>query len=396
MKMYKSLLMMPFLLLFSCNESDDTGSGYEVIDPYASISATFGTNINPDALANYANQDVPAYITKDNSNGNTITDEGATLGRVLFYDKNLSSDNTISCSSCHMQEHAFSDVAVSSTGVNGTTGRHSMRLINTRFANETHFFWDERAETLEEQTTMPIRDHGEMGFSGEDGDLSFDDLIIKLNNIGYYQELFTLAYGTDEITENKIQLALAQFIRSIQSFDSKYDEGRAVAGADGPPFANFTTQENQGKNLCLAPPAFNQAGVRVGGGVGCAGCHRLPEFDIDPASLNNGVIGIIGGGGIDTDNTRAPSLRDIVKADGTINSPLMHTGGFTTVEAAIGHYNSINTDNNNNLDPRLTPGGIGQQLNMSQQEIAALTAFLKTLTGTNVYTDEKWSDPFPQ
>lgn len=250
MKIYKSLFVIPFVLLFSCNNDDTTTSEYEEINPYPHISATFGTSINIDALANYANQPVPDYMTKDNSNGNFITDEGATLGRVLFYDKNLSSNNTISCSSCHMQEHAFSDIAVSSTGVNGTTGRHSMRLINTRFADETHFFWDERAETLEEQTTMPIRDHGEMGFSGENGDLSFDDLIIKLKNIGYYQELFTIVYGTDEITENKIQLALAQFIRSIQSFDSKYDEGRAITGADALPFPNFTMQENDGK-ICF-------------------------------------------------------------------------------------------------------------------------------------------------
>ncbi|OIQ16892.1 MAG: cytochrome-c peroxidase [Flavobacterium sp. MedPE-SWcel] len=392
--MYKSLLMLPLVLLFSCSNDDDTSEYQEIVDPYASINETFGANINAEALANYANQVVPAYITKDNSGGNIITDKGATLGRVLFYDKNLSSDNTISCSSCHMQEHAFGDLAISSTGVNGTTGRHSMRLINTRFADETQFFWDERAVTLEAQTTMPIRDHGEMGFSGENGDLNFDDLIVKLSDIGYYQELFTLVYGTDEITENKMQLALAQFIRSIQSFDSKYDVGRAATGADQPNFANFTTQENQGKNLFLAPPAFNQGGVRVAGGVGCAGCHRIPEFDIDPDSRNNGVIGVLGGGGIDVENTRAPSLRDLVKADGTLNGPLMHTGSFATVEAAINHYDVINTGNNNNLDPRLRPGGNGQQLNMSQQEIAALTAFLRTLTGSNVYTDEKWSDPF--
>lgn len=394
MKIYKSLFVIPFVLLFSCNNDDTTTSEYEDINPYPHISATFGTSINIDALANYANQPIPDYITKDNSNGNFITDEGATLGRVLFYDKNLSSNNTISCSSCHMQEHAFSDIAVSSTGVNGTTGRHSMRLINTRFADETHFFWDERAETLEEQTTMPIRDHGEMGFSGENGDLSFDDLIIKLNNIGYYQELFTIVYGTDEITENKIQLALAQFIRSIQSFDSKYDEGRAITGADAPPFPNFTMQENDGKNLFLTPPVYNQEGMRIGGGVGCAACHRAPEFDIDPASLNNGVINKIGGG-IDVDNTRAPSLRDVIKADGTLNGPLMHSGSFEAIEAAIAHYNFPIQLNNNNLDPRLRPVGSGLHLILSEQDIKDLAAFFKTLAGTNVYTDEKWSNPFP-
>ena len=393
MKMYRCLLTLPLVLLFSCS-NDDSDSNYEVIDPYENIKATFGHTIDVDALANYANQVVPAYITKDNTGGNLITDAGATLGRVLFYDKNLSSNNTVSCSSCHIQESAFGDTDLSSTGVNGTTGRHSMRLINTRFGTETRFFWDERAETLEEQTTMPIRDHGEMGFSGADGDEDFDALITKLNNIAYYKELFLLAYGTQEITEDKMKLALAQFIRSIQSFDSKYDEGRAATGNDQQAFAIFTQQENEGKNLFLAPPQFNQQGVRTGGGVGCAGCHRIPEFDIDPNSRNNGIIGIIGGNGIDLDNTRAPSLRDLVNPDGTLNGPTMHNGVFNTLSATIGHYNEITIGNNTNLDPRLRPGGNGQQLNMSQDEIQALAAFLRTLTGSDVYTNEKWADPF--
>ncbi len=382
---------LSLLLLFSCNNNNDE---YQAIDPYQNIKETFGDNLDPDNLYNYAGQQVPDYITKDNSGANPITNKGATLGRVLFYDVNLSSDNTVSCASCHKQEHAFSDLAVASAGVNGLTTRHTMRLINTRFAAESHFFWDERALSLEQQTTMPVRNHGEMGFSGENGDQSFDDLIVKLGNLGYYKELFTFVYGSEEITEQKIQQALAQFVRSIQSFDSKYDAGRALAGNDGPPFTNFTQQENQGKDLFLRPPAFNQNGQRINGGVGCAGCHRIPEFDIDPAARNNGLIANLSGGGFDITNTRAPSLRDLVKADGNLNGPLMHTGQFATLENAILHYNVITTDNNNNLDNRLMPGGIGQKLNMTQQEIDALVAFLKTLTGSNVYTDAKWSDPF--
>ena len=96
-----------------------------------------------------------------------------------------------------------------------------MRLINVQFSDEVKFFWDERAETLEAQTTMPIKDHGEMGFSGENGDLSFEDLLEKLNGIGYYNELFTFAFGNSNITEDRIQQALSQFVRSIQSFDTK-------------------------------------------------------------------------------------------------------------------------------------------------------------------------------
>ena len=270
-----------------------------------------------------------------------------------------------------------------------------MRLINSRFATETKFFWNERAINLETQTTMPIKDHCEMGFSGENGDLSFDDLITKLSAIGYYKELFKFVYGTEEITEAKIQSALAQFIRSIQSFDSKYDAGRVLAANDGQPFSNFTAQENQGKNLFLSSPVFNTSGVRTSGGLGCAGCHRAPEFDIDPNTLNNGIIRTIAGTGIYTGNTRAPSLRDLVRTDGTQNGPMMHTGVITTLQAAIGHYGTINlAPGNNNLDPRLTPNGVGQQLNLTATEVNAVIAFLRTLSGTDVYTNTKWSNPF--
>lgn len=392
----KNKLMIVCSLLFlltSCNKNEE--DDYEEIDNYPNVVATFGDNIDLTSLANYANQTVPNYIIKNNSGSNTITDKGATLGRVLFYDKNLSSNNTISCASCHQQANAFSDVAVSSQGVNGATGRHSMRLVNNRFAVETKFFWDERAVNLETQTTMPIKDHGEMGYSGLNGDESFSGLITKLSGIGYYKELFKFVYGSEEITESKMQMALAQFIKSIQSFDSKYDAGRALVANDGQPFTNFTAQENQGKNLFLAPPVFDATGNRTSGGLGCAGCHAAPEFDIDPNTRNNGIIGSINGTGIDINNTRAPSLRDLVKADGTTNGPMMHTGVITTLQAAIGHYGTINlAPGNTNLDPRLRPNGFGQQLHLTAPEVNSVIAFLRTLSGTNVYTDSKWSNPF--
>lgn len=392
----KTLCIVTVLALTSCNNSED--SQYIPVTPtasYPNVEAAFGTKINLNSLANYANQFIPPYIRKSNGAANPVTDKGATLGRVLFYDKNLSVNNTISCSSCHQQANAFSDTNVASTGVNGTTGRHSMRLINARFAVESKFFWDERAGSLELQTTMPIKDHGEMGFSGANGDLAFSDLIIRLQGIGYYKELFKFVYGTEEVTENRIQLALAQFVRSIQSFDSKYDAGRILVANDGQPFPNFTAQENTGKNLFLTPPVFDATGNRTSGGLGCAGCHAAPEFDIDPNTRNNGIIGTISGTGIDINVTRAPSLRDIVKKDGTLNGGFMHTATINSLQTAIGHYGTINiAPGNTNLDPRLRPNGFGQQLHLTANEVNATIAFLRTLSGTNVYTDTKWSSPF--
>jgi cytochrome c peroxidase len=340
--------------------------------------------------ANYANQPIPAYITRDNTPpDNEITDLGATLGRVLFYDKRLSINNTISCSSCHNQQDAFGDTSTASLGVAGTTGRHSMRLINARFSTEQKFFWDERAASAEDQATQPIQDHIEMGFSGTLGDPAFPDLVVKLSAIEEYRVLFQGVFGDAGITEERVGKAIAQFVRSLQSFDSKYDAGRAIRN-DGQPFPNFTASENAGKQIFLTPPNA--------GGAGCAGCHRPPEFDIDPNSGNNGVVSKIGGG-TDFTNTRSPSLRDIVDAMGNPHGGFMHDASLTTLGAVIEHYNAIPAVVSG-IDPRLTrPGGPGagpqpQSLNLDATEKSNLEAFLRTLTGSSIYSDEKYSSPF--
>ena len=378
-------------LIISCSKKDSPAT-----EKYPAIRAAFGTNIDPDNLVNYAGQPVPGYITKDNSRATPVNNARATLGRVLFYDKALSIDNSISCASCHKQQFAFSDTALISSGVvGGVTGRHSMRLINTRFAVESKFFWNERAASLEAQTTMPVQDHAEMGFSGQNGRPGITNLITKLKGISYYQELFTSVYGDVNITETRLQECLAGFVRSIQSFDSKYDAGRAQAPNDGAPFANFTAQENQGKMLWITPPQFDATGNRIGGGLGCNACHNAPEFDIDPNTRNNGIIGTVNSNVLDPDNTRAPSLRDLLRTNGSPNGPMMHTGVIKDLQAAIGHYGAINlAPGNNNLDPRLRPNGFGQRLNLTAPEVNAVMAFLGTLSGTNVYADTKWANPF--
>ena len=270
-----------------------------------------------------------------------------------------------------------------------------MRLINARFALESRFFWNERASSLEAQTTMPIQDHAEMGFSGQNGRPGLPVLLSRLSGIGYYKELFRFVYGDTVVTEARMQECLAHFIRSIQSFDAKYDAGRALVPNDAQPFPNFTPLENQGKNLWLMPPVFDASGSRIGGGLGCNGCHNAPEFDISPGSRNNGIIGVIGSPGLDLGVTRAPSLRDLVRTNGEINGPMMHTGNFRSLRNAIGHYGSISiAPRTTNLDPRLMPGGFGQQLNLTAPEVDAVVAFMQTLSGNNVYVDARWSDPF--
>ena len=377
-------IMAVMMTLTACNHHAEVT---EPVKQYSSeaVDAMFNGKIDINNPFDYEGQLVPSYITKDNTGANPITNEGATLGRVLFYDTNLSTDNTISCASCHIQSKAFGDDLALSLGVNGSTGRHSMRLINARFSDEQRFFWDERANSLEEQVTKPIQDHLEMGFSGINGDPDINDLITKLQGIDYYQELFESAYGDRDITEVKLQTALAQFVRSIQSFDAKYDIGRAQVNNDLTDFPNFTDEENTGKRLFLDPPPI--------GGAGCGGCHRAPEFDIDPLSGNNGIITVAGSNASDLTNTRAPSLRDIFNPEGVLNGPLMHDGSIITALQVVNHYDNIMQDNAN-LDRRLRGGGRLQMLNLDEADKNAIIAFLKTLSGRNVYSAEQWSNPF--
>ena len=351
---------------------------------------TSGT-IDVNNLLNYSNQTVPSYIIKDNTPlNNTITDETATLGRVLFYDKNLSANNKIACASCHKQEFAFGDTATVSEGLNGgLTMRHAPRLINMRFAEDSTAFWDRRASSIEMQTTMPIQDHVEMGFSGAQGDPDFDSLINKLAIIPYYDTLFTLAYGNDSITEEKIQKALAQFVRSIQSFDSKYDSGRALVTSELDSFPNFTVSENLGKTL------FNTHALI--GGASCYLCHVPPEFDIKRTSKNIGLLSVAGDStAVDSTNERSPTIRDVYNPNGEINGPFMHDGSHETMEEVLEFYDSIPADDatNGNFDPLL--GIPPYKLNLTATKTQALIDFMKTLSGNAVYTDVRWSDPFDE
>lgn len=172
---------------------------------------------------------------------NQLTNEGALLGRVLFYDKNLSKNASISCASCHQQSKGFSDNRTLSKGfLNGDTRRHSMTLVNLKYYQRSRFFWDERAATLEDQVLIPFQDAVEMG-------MTLDEVVNAVKSKEIYPILFQRAFGSTEINSDKISKALAQFVRSIVSFSSKYDAGRSASANMGAPFANFTPEENNGK-----------------------------------------------------------------------------------------------------------------------------------------------------
>jgi cytochrome c peroxidase len=301
---------------------------------------------------------------------NPITDAGATLGRVLFYDKRLSANNTVSCGSCHLQSRAFSDTARFSRGFKGgRTARNSMTLGNARFYFRGRFFWDERALNLETQVLLPIQDSVEMG-------MKLEAVAERLRQTPFYPQLFEKAFGSSEVTSDRIARALAQFVRSLVSANSKFDAGfRNVTPGEAPGFALLTPQERQGMVV------FNGAG-------GCSRCHGT-NGHIAPAVFNNGLDATITDAGAGGGRFKAASLRNI-----ELTAPYMHDGRFATLEEVVEHY-----DNGVRASPTLDIGlrGIGGQprrLNLSPSDKAALVAFLKALTDQTFITDPRFSDPF--
>lgn len=329
---------------------------------------------------NYADIDLPGYFTSSPLQffesipaDNPVTDNGATLGRVLFYDKNLSLSRKVSCGSCHFQDRGFADTAALSIGhLGGLTRRNAMHIVNLRY--NRRFFWDLRAQGLETQVLMPIQNEIEMG-------MTLDTLVARLKTTDYYQPLFTSAFGDAEITSPRIAAALSQFVRSIVSYQTKYDEGVMTD------FANFTSQELQGKALY-----FN-------GVTKCNQCHSTVNF-FDPGARNNGLgedmadEGRFEITGLESDKGlfKVSSLRNIA-----LTAPYMHDGRFATLEEVIDHYDH-GIQPHPNLDDRLTAdnqvGGTPYSLHLSASDKAALVAFLNTLTDFAMVSDEKFSDPF--
>jgi cytochrome c peroxidase len=347
----------------------------------------------PEAVFGYTPDDMPAHFAQANVLAadntpltNPVTDDGATLGRVLFYERNLSANRSTSCASCHHQNRGFGDSARFSRGfAGGHTDRHSMGLTNARFYANGAFFWDERAATLEDQVLMPVQDPTEMG-------LSIDTLLARLDALPYYAPLFEKAFGSADITELRVRHALAQFVRSMMSYGSRYDEGRAQVAAPAQPFPNFTAQENQGKALFF--------GAAPGGGPpapgACVSCHGTEAFSA-PGPRNNGLdamttdagVGGVNGNAAQVGLFKVPSLRNLSE-----RGPYMHDGRFATLEQVIDHY-STGVQNHPNLSPQLRgPDGQPVNPNFTAAQKASLVAFLHTLDDPGFALDLKFSDPF--
>lgn len=318
--------------------------------------------------------EIPYYLAslyKEPTN-NPTTKEGVELGKMLFFDPQLSANGTISCATCHKPENAFADTKDKSVGIGGTTGkRNSPTIYNVGLFRK--LFWDGRDTSLEQQSLHPIQDPTEMGST-------LIQVEQKLRSNPIYPPLFAKAFGTTNITSELIAKALAQFERSLVSYGSKFD--RANLGLYSP-----TPEEQLGRALFQQHP---YPGLRGGN---CGDCH-LPnallgnqnEYD---GFHNNGLessfsegqdIGLKNITGKDSDlgKFKTPNLRNIA-----LTAPYMHDGRFKTLEEVLDHYNSEDLFSHPNVDPLIKLGSNipgAPSLGLTEKEKKAIIAFLNMLT----------------
>ncbi len=377
------LSLAVIITLVSCNKNNGveidyeyyTDADYQMMSQYLDI---------PPVPMGYEDK-FPDYYGVGNR---TYNRDLATLGRVLFYDKNLSDDRTISCASCHRQDIGFSDDVAFSDGVNGRkTTRNSLALGSVFSFNEYYgsaiigrvpFFWDNRASSVQEQSKATLGNPDEMN-------MAMHEVLDRVKEQPYYRPLFEKAYGHDVQDEQEILDAISIFVNSIGSFNSKYDQAvdqylnsnnGSLSGINSSDLSKLSAVENKGRKLFVA---------------NCSSCHGNIEEGVAAPGLiqaNNGLEMVYEDDGIGNGMFKVPTLRNVEKT-----GPYMHDGRFATLEDVVDHYNE-GIVNHSHLSTQLKVGNQPKRMNMNNQEKAALVTFLKTYTDQEFLSAKKYSDPF--
>jgi cytochrome c peroxidase len=376
--MRKAILFCGILVLTFVAESCKKNSATQ-----NSISSFSATPSLPETPYDYSDR-----LGSDIILGNN---EIITLGRVLFYDRNLSASGNISCGTCHKQEKGFADNVQFHSGISGKKLTRNTLSIT---GNSNALFWDGRASSLQELSVMPIQNHNEMG-------MNLKELIRKINSLPYYNQLLQNAFGANEIDDVKLKNSLAFFCSVLSAAPiSAFDT------------INFTNQERLGFRL------FHSAEAK------CSSCHDVTNSTrngyfnfIDPADIGLDIdpqdegIASITKRMSDKGKFKIPNLRNVA-----LTAPYMHDGRFNTLEEVVEHYNSgvkpsknlsdILKDGNRIVQTFTIDGQTftesvldsttvkTQKLNLTEEKKQALVAFLKKLTDNTITTDYRLSDPF--
>ncbi|HSA59830.1 MAG TPA: cytochrome c peroxidase [bacterium] len=302
---------------------------------------------------------------------NPLTKAGVQLGRWLFYDPIISGDNTMSCSSCHVQSLGFADRKRFSPGIHGQNmGRNTMALANLAWSR--NFFWDGRAPSLEAQAVIPIQEPKEL-------DQPMTGLIEELKRHPVYPAMFGLAFGNTEITEERIGRAIGQFVASIVSFEAPLDEiervdvGLKREDEISPEFLEFRLT----KADKITKDTLNL----------CAKCHRGVDRHGNATGLYGGYR--MANNGLEQGQFKAPTLRNIA-----LTPPYMHDGRFDTLEEVLDHYDHGVKDFGG-LSPALREANEQpKKLNLSPEAKKKILIYLNLMTDKALLQNKNYSNPF--
>lgn len=340
---------------------------------------------------------MPVPIPADNP----LSDEKVILGRRLFYDRRLSFNNTIACSDCHRQEHAFSDARTYSVGATGElTVRHAMSLTNVAY-NARYTWADNTLKTLEQQALIPLtgRHPLEMGLHQDES-----GIMRRLGDDGEYARLFASAFPREVEPFHLVNVvrAISSFVRTLISFDAPYDrylrgERTALSESAQRGFALFRSSKTQ-CSRCHDGFNFRQTPG-----------HRTNEGDDSVAYHNTGLYNIGGDGSYpardrglidvtraaaDMGKFKAPTLRNVA-----VSAPYMHDGSMATLDAVIDHYAAggrVIEAGPDAGDGRASPykSHLITGFTITAQEKADLIEFLRSLTDQTFLTNPAFASPF--
>lgn len=401
MMKYYALFLFVLTVFFACQKNDFSVEQVgldiynEVFDPtlYVTIQSTAYTSKIPDYLKTVGMQDPVFSATK------------VGLGRVLFYDKSLSRDRSISCASCHQQKLAFSDNVAFSPGVEGRIGaRNAIPLGNvTSFA--AHYtsidgqtpalLWDHRATNISEQSPFAFTNPLEM-------DMTMPEVITRIKEKPYYAQLWKVAFGDFDVNKAQILTALNEFVGAIRSYNSRFDKAMIATAGDVTGITDTVVAQvyyGSDTSIITTLPFLSESEFR---GLNlfvdnCSKCHSpiRPFQEVFAACTGLEVeykdqgLGGITGHTSDNGIFKSPPLRNI-----GLTAPYMHDGRFKNLKEVVEFYNSGVKDHTN-LHPLLRDNnGAPIRLHLTPQEKTDLVAFLHTLTDESIKYDSRFSNPF--
>ncbi|MDX2135616.1 MAG: cytochrome c peroxidase [Saprospiraceae bacterium] len=401
------ILQCAVFVLISCGKDspyvirEDADEALEYLDMLDSLNLYNGIN--------HFKSPIPDYLVSMGLIPRQIDDKKATLGRVLFYDKNLSADKTISCASCHRQDKAFSDVSAVSTGIFGQkTLRNSSPLANTVHF-QTHYqavngaqpllFWDHRASDVRHQSAQTFENPLEMG-------MPMHEVVARVRSLSHYPYLWKQAFGHFEPTEAELLESLEAFVGAMGAGNSRFDQAMTATAGIVPEgftvdtiitmmYYGTTPSDTTIITLPVLVPGFTVSetrGLRIFVD-NCSNCHSPIRTFQEVFAACNGLdadyhdegLGAVTGRPEDMGVFKSPSLRNIA-----LTAPYMHDGRFKTLDEVVNFY-SVQVASHPNLHPSMK-----KNLVLSMEQRADLVAFLHTLTDVSITKDEDFKSPFKQ